>query len=125
MRIQRFALDYNVIGMAFGTVIGLGLTNWVREFRETIRHSEWYSRYGSDEKYGTMISATLEVIVLLTVLYLLYQYIVRPVVVSELEEKEKEKEEKKKRKIAGTETESRLNMNIDPRKVGSTVQIID
>ena len=119
MKIQRFALDYNIIGMAFGTIIGIAITNWIREFRETIRYSEWYGKYGPDEKYGTMISATIEVVILFAVIYLVYQYIVQPIIISDLEEKEKEEKEK-----ADTDVSKRNVIN-DVRKMGSTVQIID
>ena len=95
MDIQKFVLDYNIVGIALGTIVGFGLTNWTKELRQSVILPMFVKRFNLDENYGTMVSATLEVIILIVLLFLMYQYIVRPAVSDALEEKEKEAEKEK------------------------------
>ena len=95
MDIQKFVLDYNIVGIALGTIVGFGLTNWTKELRQSAILPMFVKRFNLDENYGTMVSATLEVIILIVLLFLMYQYIVRPAVSGALEEKEKEAKKEK------------------------------
>lgn len=95
MDVQKFVLDYNVVGIAFGTIIGFGLTNWVKVFRESILLPVFVKRFNLEENYGSMVSATIEVVVLVALIYLMYQYIIKPAVKGALEDKEKQSIEEK------------------------------
>jgi len=94
MDIQKFVLDYNIVGIAMGTIVGFGLTNWTKELRKSVIQPYFIEKFGVS-KYGDFASATVEVLVLIGLLFLMYQYLVRPAVSGALEEKENEAEEEK------------------------------
>ena len=71
MDIQKFVLDYNIVGIALGTIVGFGLTNWTKELRQSVILPMFVKRFNLDENYGTMVSATLEVIILIVLLFLM------------------------------------------------------
>lgn len=93
MDIRQFMIDYNIIGIALGTIIGFGLTNWVKEFRKTIIVPIFVNRLDLDEKYGSLASSTVELIVLIALVYLMYEYLVKPSIINVLKKK-RESEEK-------------------------------
>lgn len=89
MNIQKFILDYNVIGYSVGSIIGFGFTNWAKELRQTIVQPFIIDKLGI-HRMGSFISATIEVIVLLVLIFMLYQYIVRPAIGTSLKRKEEQ-----------------------------------
>lgn len=99
---QKFIIEYNIVGIVFGTIIGFGLANWVKEFRESILIPFFVKKFKLEENLGSMVSATVEVVILIVLIYLMYQHIIRPAVSGALDRKEQavENEREWKNRIA-------------------------
>lgn len=95
MDIRDFVVEYNIVGISMGTIIGFGLTNWVKEFRESIIVPNIIKRFNLTQNYGEITSATIEVIILVILVYLMYRYLITPVIEKSLIKKEIENEKEK------------------------------
>lgn len=90
----NFMLEYNVIGVSLGTIVGFGLTNWTRDFKNTVL-TPVINKYGINE-YGDLVATSVEVIFLFMLIYVIYILLVRNMITTALDEQDKQKEKEKK-----------------------------
>lgn len=88
-----FMLDYNVIGVSLGTIVGFGLTNWTRDFKNTVL-TPIINNYGINE-YGPLVATSVEVVFLFMLIYVIYLLLVRNMITDALDEKQKQNEKEK------------------------------
>lgn len=104
----KFMLEYNVIGVSLGTIVGFGLTNWTKEFRETVILPLIIDRYNITQ-YGDLVASTLEVIILFMIVYVIYLLIIQNMIKSALYDEEKAKKKSVKWKSDMLEEVKEIN----------------
>jgi large-conductance mechanosensitive channel len=112
MDFNDFLLEYNVVGISMGTIIGYGLTNWVKELRSTIIIPHLTNKTGLTENYGSLTSSSFEVIILIIIMYLMYYYLVIPAINDALEKVTKNKESDKNWKEMLLKSNNNINKKI-------------
>ena len=95
MKFSDFVINYNIIGVSLGTIVGFGLTNFVKEFRNAVIIPVIKDRLNITENYGKLTSALIEIIILITLIYLVYSYILTPVLGANFKKKEESKDDEK------------------------------
>ena len=82
MNIGVFLIENNIVGITMGTIVDFGLTNWVKEFRNTLIIPFVIERFELSQTYGEMTSATIEVIILVILITILLTIILTIVILT-------------------------------------------
>lgn len=91
MDLSDFIVEYNIIGIAIGSVIGFSLTNWTEELRKTVIQPSIIKRFGIGQMFGSVAAMTIEIVVIVVVMYFVYTYIISKIMKKSLEAKKRDR----------------------------------
>ena len=78
MNFQEFIVNNNILGLSIGTIIGFAITRWITSIREQIVLPYLIKKYNIEANYGTFISTTLELVLLIVFIYILFVHLIVP-----------------------------------------------